>query len=72
MRLKNVTFGYTIPQKLSRQVSIDRIRFFASGENLYEWSPVKRYFDPETITDSGEGYQYPFQRRYSFGVNINF
>lgn len=72
LRLKNVTLGYTIPKKLSKQVNIDRVRFFVSGENLYEWSQVKKYFDPEAITDGGQGYQYPFQRRYSFGVNINF
>jgi TonB-linked SusC/RagA family outer membrane protein len=72
MRLKNVTVGYTLPRNWTQQVNIDRVRFFVSGENLYEWSEVKKYFDPESITDGGQGYQYPFQRRYSFGVNINF
>ena len=72
IRLKNVTIGYTLPQKWTQSKFIDSIRLFVSGENLYEWSEVKKYYDPEAITDDGQGYQYPFQRRYSFGVNVNF
>jgi hypothetical protein len=45
---------------------------------------VKDYFDPEAITDNvdkvdpsketgtGWGYAYPFQRRYSFGIELQF
>ena len=72
LRVKNVTIGYTLPQALTQKWNIDRIRLYVSGENLIEWSEVKDYFDPEAITDNGWGYSYPFQRRYSLGVNIDF
>ncbi len=72
LRLKNLTVGYTIPKHLTQRMKIDRIRFFISGENLYEWSELRKYLDPEAITDNGYGYQYPFMRKYSVGVNINF
>lgn len=72
IRIKNITVGYTLPKSLTHKMKIERIRFFLSGENIFEWSEVSDYFDPEAVTDNGHGYAYPFQRRYSFGVNIDF
>lgn len=84
LRLKNLTVGYTLPSRLTERVKIARMRVYASGENLGEISKVKKFFDPESITDnvdkadptkstaSGWGYAYPFQRRYSFGLEIQF
>ncbi len=72
IRLKNITVGYTLPNKLTQKVKIEKIRFFVSGENIAEWSGVSKFFDPEAVTDNGYGYAYPFERKYSFGVNIDF
>jgi len=87
VRIKNLTIGYTLPLALTQRFNIDRIRIYASGENLAEWSEVADYFDPESINDvdyrynpgsnpnsrtNGKGYAYPFQRRYSVGLNLNF
>jgi len=71
-RLKNVTLGYTLPQELTQRVRIDRLRFYVSGENLFEVSEIKDFIDPEAIEQSFGGYAYPFQRRYAFGVNVDF
>ena len=72
IRIKNITVGYTLPKSLTQKINIERVRFFVSGENIAEWSQVSDYFDPEAVTDDGHGYAYPFQRKYSFGVNIDF
>ena len=72
VRLKNLTVGYTIPKSLTRKVGLEKVRLFVSGENLYEWSEVRDYFDPEAATSSTSGYVYPFQRKYAMGVNIDF
>jgi TonB-linked SusC/RagA family outer membrane protein len=86
LRLKNLTIGYTLPAALTNRIRLAQVRVFASGENLAEWSELKRYFDPEAITnnagridpsvspsrDTGKGYAYPFQRRLSLGVNLTF
>ena len=34
LRLKNVTLGYTIPQKVTRKAMIDKLRFYVSLENF--------------------------------------
>lgn len=72
IRLKNLTIGYTIPRTLLNSLGIANFRVYLSGENLFERSPVADIIDPEAITDDGFGYRYPFQRRYSIGVNVNF
>jgi len=72
IRIKNITVGYTLPKTWCQKMSIQSVRFFVSGENIAEWSEIKDFFDPEAVTDNGSGYQYPFQRRYSLGVNIDF
>lgn len=84
VRVKNITVGYSLPTSLLERLHVNRFRVYASGENIFEWSGVKNYFDPEAITDnvdktnpaketgSGWGYAYPFQRKYSFGLEIQF
>lgn len=74
LRLKNLTFGYTIP--LNKK-GLEQIRVFVSGENLWYWSPLKKYnktIDPEITltsnsyrTNSGIGYFYS----KSFSINLD-
>lgn len=70
LRVKNVTVGYTLPASLMKRFGFKRLRLFFSGENLYEFSSIKKYLDPESISD-GFGWEYPYQRKYSFGVNAD-
>lgn len=84
VRLKNLTIGYTLPTEWTRRAGISKLRVFATGENVFEFSELKTYFDPETTnaninTDptravgrTGNGMTYPFQRSYSFGINLLF
>lgn len=71
LRVKNLTFGYTLPATLTKRYKISRFRIFVTGENLFEFSEIKKYFDPEAIAD-GYGWAYPFQRKYAAGINLNF
>jgi TonB-linked SusC/RagA family outer membrane protein len=66
VRLKNLTVGYTIPQKVVNKLQLNRVRVYFSGENLFDKSGVKFNLDPEAIS----GNIYPFQKTYSFGLNV--
>lgn len=70
MRLKNFTFGYTLPKSWTRKMGVERLRFYFSGENLFDLSGIKANLDPEALTQNGT--VYPIQRSYSFGLNLNF
>lgn len=73
LRVKNITIGYTLPAEWTRKLSISKLRLYVSGDNLAEWSGLKKYFDPEAITNAGSfGYVYPFNRQFSFGLNLTF
>ncbi len=51
LRFKNLTVGYTLPEKWTKAVKIDKVRLYFSGENLAYWSPIKKYtkfLDPES------------------------
>lgn len=70
LRLKNITVGYTIPSKLLDKAKISNLRFYVTGENLYEWSSIKDHIDPEAT--GNEGYAYPIQRKISLGMSLTF
>ncbi|SEW52589.1 SusC/RagA family TonB-linked outer membrane protein [Chitinophaga arvensicola] len=70
LRIKNITVGYTLPQSLTRRYHINRLRFYVTGENIFEFSAIKKYLDPESIID-GFGWAYPYQRKYAVGLNLD-
>jgi hypothetical protein len=83
IRLKNLQIGYTLPASLMRHIGINRLRIFASGENLWTGTKLTKLFDPETLNggntnsaadDSVEsnGNAYPLSKTWSFGLNITF
>jgi TonB-linked SusC/RagA family outer membrane protein len=84
MRVKNLTFGYTLPQKIIKRFKMDSLRVYFSGENLFTWSfgGLTKYVDPEQA-GSGIGYnnpadafgrsmveEYPYGKTYSFGISV--
>jgi TonB-linked SusC/RagA family outer membrane protein len=71
LRVKNLTLGYTLPSSLTNKYKINRFRVFITGENLLEFSEIKKYIDPEAVAD-GYGWAYPYQRKYAVGINIDF
>lgn len=69
MRLKNVQFGYTLPDRITSKVGVNKLRVFVTGENLFTLTKMITIFDPETIGTS-MGSSYPLSRVFAFGVNI--
>jgi len=68
LRLKQLEFGYTLPQKFTQKYRIDNLRFYFQGNNLWCWSKFDLW-DPEL---AGEGLNYPIQRTFNIGLNITF
>ena len=72
LRLKNLTFGYTLPEKLTKKISIQKLRVFFSGENLFYFAPGLhgKYVDPEMAMTGDTGRVYPWQKSFTFGIDI--
>jgi len=67
LKLRNIQIGYTLPQKLTQKLLIQRLRVYASGENLLT---ITNYpgIDPEI----GANVEYPTLKQYAFGINLTF
>ena len=72
LRLKNLTFGYTLPEKLTKKASISKLRLYFTGENLFYWAPGLhgKYVDPEMAMTGGNLRLYPWQKSFIFGIDI--
>ena len=87
LRVKNITFGYTLPKNITRKALIEKARIYFSGENLFFlYNGASKYnMDPEinqsyssgAVAGADDGYAafgrtVPMQRSYSFGVQVTF
>jgi len=61
--------GYTLPASLMKKLTTTKARIYFSGQDLWELHGVKGGWDPEASTS---GFNYPFQRFYSFGIDVTF
>lgn len=69
LRLKNLQLSYTLPQKISKVVGLNRAQIYVAGNNLFTISEFP-YLDPES-PGINNGY-YPQQKTYSIGLNLTF
>jgi TonB-linked SusC/RagA family outer membrane protein len=70
IRLKNLQLGYTF-HFTGVQPLIKTLRVYFSGQDLWEISKMKiKYYDPEQTGSTG--YQYPFFRSFTIGLNATF
>jgi TonB-dependent starch-binding outer membrane protein SusC len=82
LRLKTLTFGYTLPAKILSKSRIRSARIYFSSNNLWTLTNYKG-FDPEVSTVTGEGIganlsigidagAYPQSKTYTVGINVQF
>ena len=71
IRLKNLTFGITLPKEWTRKIAIDNVRFYASANNLWTWAKYD-YYDPESVDGGSASWSTPPLRSVTFGLNLNF
>lgn len=68
IRLKNLQIGYTLPKAWTQKISLQKVRVFFSGDNLWTGSKMSKNFDPELLFQNGM--TYPLSYTLSCGVNI--
>ena len=87
IRLRDLTVGYTFPQKWLQPLGVQALKVFFSAQNLWEATGLYKYLDPDMTgstyqntdngankvgTISGDMKSYPFCRTFSFGINLTF
>lgn len=77
LRLKNITLGYTIPERLTRKIFVSKLRLYATASNLFLLTKYSG-FDPEVnmkssnLMPSFDFGAYPKNKTFTFGVELNF
>lgn len=68
LRLKNITFGYSLPDKVIKKMRMNQFRVYVTGQNLFTMTNLKfKGFDPEC-----SGIDSFVYRMFNLGLNLNF
>ncbi len=71
LRLKSLTFGFSLPKQIVRKAYLDNVRLFFSGTNLLTWAAYDGY-DPEIPRNGVLYFETPKMKTFTFGVDVKF
>lgn len=77
LRGKNISLGYTFPEKWISKIGLSKVRLSLSAQNFFLITSYSGY-DPEVSTyDAAFGqniqfFDYPKSRSYTLGLNVTF
>ncbi len=84
LRVRNITFGYNLPENLVSKIKMSGARIYVGVQNLYTltnytgWDPEVNYVGTNRSTQSSniiQGYDFytvPQARTYTLGINLSF
>lgn len=67
IRLKQVEFGYSLPERLNNKLKTKMLRMYVSGTNLFTLSAFKLW----DVEMAGNGLGYPVQRVFNIGIQAS-
>ena len=71
LRLRNIELGYNLPIDISKKAGIQKLRIFASGQNLLTFTKLKN-FDPERASGGATDQLTPLFKVFTTGINLKF
>ena len=82
LRLKSLTVGYTLPKEWMKKLSVQNLRVYFSGQNLFllHKGNGNLPLDPEinqadsnsSLSNGGWGRTLPITRSYAVGLQLTF
>ncbi|MFC3197626.1 SusC/RagA family TonB-linked outer membrane protein [Parapedobacter deserti] len=69
-RLKNVQLGYTFSNVRNARLPFERLRVYATGDNIFTWSDMPTGWDPER--PNGNPSYYPVSSTFLVGLELTF
>ncbi|MCE5346909.1 MAG: SusC/RagA family TonB-linked outer membrane protein [Bacteroidales bacterium] len=71
LRVRNISFGYTLPKTLFNNKFVNSMRVYFSGQNLLTFDKLPQGIDP-LIPNGTEGTLFPITSNFTFGVDVQF
>lgn len=73
LRLSNITFGYTLPAKLTRKAFMQKVRIYTTFDNVHTWTSSEFVgYNPETYSSGQIAWQYPATFTFTGGLQVTF
>lgn len=70
LRIKNLQVGYTLPEATLKALKLQKVRVYASGQNLFTFDNFWQGYDVEAPVSDGSWYAQV--KTFSIGVDVNF
>jgi TonB-linked SusC/RagA family outer membrane protein len=71
LRLKTITLAYSVPSRILNKAGISNVRLHATGSNLLTFSKYKEA-DPEVNNYGTRGWETPYGKTFTFGIDLSF
>jgi hypothetical protein len=70
VKIRNVSLGYTFPEKIAARAGVSKARIYATASNLFTFTKSKylKDYDPER----GGSDEFPLSRQIVVGINFSF
>lgn len=69
LRLKNIELGYSLPEAVTKKISINKFRVFVGAQNLFTFTGLEN-FDPEGASGNQSNRNAPLYKTITFGINL--
>lgn len=71
LRLKNIRLGYDFPSTITEKLKLSSLSIYAVGTNLLTTAKYK-HADPEVDRFATKGWELPYTKNYTFGIELSF
>lgn len=78
IRIRNIMLGYNLPKSLIRNIGLNNLRVYFTANNPITWTKYSGY-NPEVSSNFGNALtpgeefgNYPVDKSFSIGLNLNF
>ena len=72
LNIQNITIGYTLPARITRKFLVEKLRIYATCDNVFYWSRRKGLDPRQSISGGSSAYYHAPIRTFSGGVTITF
>lgn len=72
LSLQSITLGYTLPSRLCRTMGMEKLRIYATADNVWVWSKRQGLDPRQSITGSVTSAYYAPMRTISGGITLTF
>ena len=70
--IKNITLGYTLPNRIAQKAYLSKIRLYASFDNVATFTHLKGMDPQYSLSGNGSNYAYVPNKNFTIGLDINF